>query len=391
MRHLLVGAWAVLAWAACAGPSAKEGGSTIDDLDAGSERDGSTRTDSGAPIDPDGALPPGTRLVVGSEAGYVLSLAFRTEDALASDPRVTDLGSELRAIAIRPGTRDLYAVTRSEEEERATIHRLRLESDGRFEAIESRTAAFTSISEISFDRSGAWALWAADGSFGAARIADDGFWGTATDLGSCDAAQLIASPSNSSLVGLCKGDTRARIFPFDVESGPSVSASEIPFDRVSPVHAVDLGEHLITLSVAENADYGVNNLALVAEDRATPLDQLSVRADWLEDVSRPYSTALSRHPSLPVVYTLHGESYQYGGFHLAVVEASTEGQLDVRQYVTVFRSSYALGVSPDGRWLLVGSHGVSEVRAHSIDPSTGELLAEKVVTLVDAPIFIEFL
>jgi hypothetical protein len=51
--------------------------------------------------------------------------------------------------------------------------------------------------------------------------------------------------------------------------------------------------------------------------------------------------------------------------------------------------SGSIAVTPDGRWLLVGTNIVTEVRAWSVDQTTGELGADHVVVLADEPAFID--
>lgn len=361
-----------------------------DPVDAdGGTSDGSPMGGDGGGF-PGGEFPAGTRLLLGSQAGYLLSLHFDRDTALVDDPQIAELGARIVMMALRPSTRDIYAIVQESGDPDLVVQRIRLEANGALTPMGTQPAPFGDVQSFSFDRSGSWVLIAAERSFRIARVGADGSFAEPTTLGGdCDARSLDASPMNDVLVAGCGWDDRMNVYPFSSESGVSDAGSEIQGGGVRPAGAVPVGDSLVTFGFAENSDAGRNRAALVDATSTSLRSPIVVRAPWLGDESRPTTTAFTSHPTLPIAYAMHGYSYQYGGHHLSVVSADG-GTLEALQHITVHRDSFALGTSPDGRWLLVGSHYVDEMRSYRID-ATGQVGEQIVSTLVDDPIFIGFL
>jgi hypothetical protein len=92
---------------------------------------------------------------------------------------------------------------------------------------------------------------------------------------------------------------------------------------------------------------------------------------------------------MQIAYVLNGATYAYGGMHVAVVGVGAGGTLEARQYIEVFGGSHVQAVSPDGRWLLMGSHSVGSLRSYAID-GAGKLTPARTITILDEPVFIDF-
>jgi len=132
-----------------------------------------------------------------------------------------------------------------------------------------------------------------------------------------------------------------------------------------------------------------NNAVVVSVGTNDTLGRVRLRPSELGDVSGPYATAMARHPSQRVAYALNGATYAYGGHHLAVVGVTPAGTPEVLQYVQLFSESRAIAVSPSGRWLMVGSQGVDDVRRFRID-DTGKLSDPLTLALPENPVWLGF-
>ncbi|MDX2015385.1 MAG: hypothetical protein SFW67_34660 [Myxococcaceae bacterium] len=349
---------------------------------------GMMRADAGGAQD---AGPPTERLVVGLGTGQVVSWPFRSNDATVGDAVVAELGAPLAAVARRPGTATYVAATQ-QGTAMATFQVLTLDADGRWTVRAGGPVGAREVGAMTFDATGTWLLFIAQGAFRVARFNADETLGTSRSLYSCDAQALLET--SAGFLGTCRYDNRLVRFDFTPAAGPSNPRvqGQLP-GGFNPVSLIPFGSMVALHGAKSNGVMGSENRAGLVTPTSTSMSASVVLKPPNSDLSAVYATVAAAHPTLRVGYFVNGGSAAYGGNHLAVVGGTANDGLEVRQYVSLpWDNSYnsgAVAVTPDGRWLLVGTNVVTEVRAWPIDPATGQLGTSRVPVLADEPVFIE--
>jgi hypothetical protein len=364
--------------------------------DAGTADAGSSPVDDGGttPFDAgrmtDGG-PPSERLIVGLGTGQVVAWPFDSSDATVGDAVVAELGAPLSAVARRPGTSTYVAATQ-QGMSMAVFQVLRLEPDGRWTVRPGGPVGARDVGAMTFDATGTWLLFVAQGAFRVARFNTDDTPGASRSLYSCDAQALLET--SAGFLGTCRSDNRLVRFDFSPSTGPSNARVQgmLP-GGFNPVNLVPFGPMVALHGAKANGVMGSENRAGLVTPTSTSMSASVVLKPPNTEMSAVYATVAAAHPTLRVGYFVNGGSAAYGGNHLAVVGGTANDGLEVRQYVSLpWDNSYnsgAVAVTPDGRWLLVGTTVVSEVRAWPIDPMTGQLGPSRVPALADEPVFIE--
>lgn len=330
----------------------------------------------------------GVPLYVASGAGQIFTYDFDTASGVAVFRALLDLGAPIQAVTARPGSDLLVVATQARGAEMATLNVVRWPVSGPPMKVSESPAGKKDVSRLLVDRSGRWLVYAAEGGFRAAPLAADGAIGASQSMHACHARGLAFDEPQSALFATCQYDGTVHRFDFSQQAGPAMPRLHLRVNT-GPFAIDRLGTNLVVAGGAANAPTGSNVLTLVGPTAAGELARATLRPPALGSMARPYGTGLAIHPRLPVAYVLNGASYQYSGEHLAVV-AVTGTAIEVRQYVDTFKSSRLVQVSPDGRWLFVGSGQVNDVRAWAIDFETGKLASPKVLGIVEAPVGLGF-
>ncbi len=350
---------------------------------------------------PDGGFSPASLIVLAaSESGTLVS--WTADDALVviGEGKTVNLGTAIVAAALRPNGRKLYAVTQTTGK-LGTLHFLSVGLDGQFTLDGAIELPKGDVVSIAFDRSGQWLFLSTLQGFYQAKVGDDKSIGSPTLLVACDATSLTDT-GRQALLGVCNADSEAKLFRFDFSPAAGASNGKLHFKllgsdpvNLSPINIVAFDTFSVVQLLRQNGSPKENRLMAVNELQSSALSSVNVRAPDIGSESEAYATALARHPRLEVVYSIQGGSYGYNGNHLAVVGRDAAGSLEVRQYVGLpaenLRNSRTAAVTPNGKWLLVGSSNVSELRTFPIDQNTGKLGAPRVPMLVDTPLFVGFL
>jgi hypothetical protein len=345
--------------------------------------------DAGAPVD--AGVVGGTRLVVGLGTGQLVAWPFSLADAAVGEASVAELSMPLSAVARRPG-RQTYIAATQRGTATATFQVLRLEPDGRWTQGPSAPVGARDVGFMTFDASGTWLLFVAQGAFRVARVNADDTLMASRSLSSCDAQSMLETAAG--VLGTCRYDNRLVRFDFSVSAGPTNPRVQGALPAgFNPVGLIPFGSMVALHGAKSNGVMGSENRAGLVAPTSTSISSSVVLKPPNSDMSAVYATVVAAHPTLRVGYFVNGGSAAYGGNHLAVVGATPNDGLEVRQYVSLpWDNSYnsgAVAVTPDGRWLLVGTNVVSEVRAWPIDPVTGQLGPSRVPVLADEPVFIE--
>lgn len=331
------------------------------------------------------------RLVVGLGTGQLVAWPFGLEDATVGDAVVAELGAPLSAVARRPGT-STYVVATQQGSSLAVFQVVRLEADGRWTVRPGGPVGARDVGAMTFDATGSWLLFVTQGAFRVARFNADETLGSSRSVYSCDAQALLETPAG--FLGTCRSESRLVRFDFTAAAGPSNARvqSQLP-GGFNPVGLIPFGAMVALHGAKANGVMGSENRAGLVTPTGTSMSTSVVLKPPNSEMSAVYATVAAAHPTLRVGYFVNGGSFAYGGNNLAVVGGTASDGLEVRQYVSLpWDNSYnsgAVAVTPDGRWLLVGTNVVSEVRAWPIDPATGRLGTSRVPVLADEPVFIE--
>jgi hypothetical protein len=360
-------------------------------VDAGTPPPDAGRFDAGPlPTTGDGGLA-GPRLVVGLGTGQVVAWPLRPSDLAVGDAVVLELGAAVQAVARRPGTNQYLVAVDGSGTANATLRLVRLDENG-WQLGSSGSAGTQDVSFLTFDATGTWALFSGGGAFRALQVNADGTLGAARSVSSCDAQMLIQQ--GAGFLGACRFDNRIMRFDFSVGAGLTMPRAQVSLPSTfNPVGFVSFGAVMGVHGAKQNGASGSENRVGLFGPTASSLTSSVVLKPPNTEMSAVYATVSAKHPTLPVGYFVNGGSVAYGGNNLGVVGLASSGGLEVRQYVMLpWANSYNSGsvaVTPDGRWVLVGTNVVSEVRAWPIDQVTGQLGTSRVVVLSDLPVFIE--
>jgi hypothetical protein len=333
----------------------------------------------------------GRGLVVAQATGQVISWSLDSSMFVVSKSHVLDLGERIMAVARKPKTA-LYVVASQGASGPARFHLLARGQTGALSVIKTFSAEAQDIGSMSFDSTGTWLTFSASDGFRMAKVEADNTTAPSVVVGRCDAQSLIEVPGG--YLGSCGNENRLLRFDFSAASGLTNARTQVSFPApFNPGPVVAWDDNCVVHGRKQNGVSGSENrAALVIGTANTPASTVTMKPPNT-DMSRVYGTVAAKHPSMQVGYFVNGGSHAYGGNNLAVVGMAGSATLEVRQYVMLpWDNSYnsgAVTVSKDGRWLLVASNIVSEVRGWPIDSVTGKLGAGQVVALADSVVFLE--
>jgi hypothetical protein len=325
--------------------------------------------------------------VVGLGPGQLVAWPMRLSDLGVGPASVLGCGAQVLAVARRPGTTQYLVAVEGSGGAMASLRLVRLDGSGAWMPVSSGSAGARTVSFLTFDATGS-----CSGAFRAVQVNADGTLGAPRTVTSCDAQMITERPPG--FLGACRSENRVMRFDFSVSAGLTMPRTQLTLPGgFNPVGLVPFGSVVGVHGAKANSVMGSENRVGLFAATASSLSSSVVLKPPNTEMSAVYATVSAMHPTLPVGYFVNGGSYAYGGNNLAVVGVAQSGSLEVRQHVMLpWENSYnsgAVAVSPDGRWLLVGTTVVSEVRAWPIDGATGQLGTSRVVALAEVPVFIE--
>lgn len=318
------------------------------------------------------------RLAVGSSDGHVRLYAVDANGRF-EEREVEYAGQNPSFLAFDAAHTHLYAV----DEGASELVAFSLDPDSDELTLLNRVPANGSgPAHLTVDATGRWLLAAnyGSGTVTSVAIAEDGSLGAAaaSPYAGAHAHQIVLDPSNAFAFVPALGDDRIVQLRFDEDTG-ALTPNAVPYVDT----AVDAGPRHLAFHPREPYAYGVNELDVTVvtyqfDPYTGALGALQTLSALPPGAVASTGAEIAVHPNGELVY-----ASIRGADTIAIFTISDQGTLAPAGFApTGGETPRHFSLSPSGDRLFVGNQGAGEVAVFAVDPHSGSLDAQRVVTVI---------